>query len=456
MIAQHLGRPRQASAYSNGNPYSPARGRYAPRQPVEDYLEPAAAVVDLPRERVTAEEFVQRIVQEMKIRFYRQKSVKTYRSVLQVFLRWLGPRPLHTITRGHVRAFLELLVDAGHGASWVSGNLSAIRTAFDKMCGCQITLGLLTPRRPKRLPVVLSIEEILQLLMGAISLRDKLLIGLMYATGVRVSEVVRLRWRDIDFDRCSINVWEGKGRTDRVVMLPECFKPLLQELNKTFHPEDYIFPGDRRGRHLSPRTVQRVMKRTLRIAGIGKKATPHSLRHSFACHLFEDRTDIQTIQKLLGHAKIETTTIYTKVAVLRRGPVTSPLDTATGHAQASGIPTDSRIAQLAFPRPEPSKRTVGHMKIELKPRPVSPDAPPSADVTLSIRSDGVPIELSGIVVRQPRPQWITLEVPLLETWREPLKWLTREQRERIESADFYELLQKQIGERFLRECQGLK
>ena len=292
MIARRLSRPQQASAYSNGNPYSPARGRYAPRRPVEDYLEPAAAVIDLSRERVTAEEFVQRIVQEMKI--------------------------------------------------------------------------------------------------------------------------------------------------------------------PTFRPDDYIFPGDRRGRHLSPRTVQRVMKRTLRIAGIGKKATPHSLRHSFACHLFEDRTDIQTIQKLLGHAKIETTTIYTKVAVLRRGPVTSPLDMATGHAQSSGIPTDSRIAQLAFPQPEPSKQTVGHMKIELKPRAVTPDEPPSADVTLSIRSDGVPIELSGIVVRQPRPQWITLDVPLLETWREPLKWLTREQRERIESADFYELLQKQIGERFLRECQGLK
>ena len=92
----------------------------------------------------------------------------------------------------------------------------------------------------------------------------------------------------------------------------------------------------------------------------------------------------------------------------------------------------------------------------MKLRAVTADEPPSADVTLAIHSDGAPIELSGVVVCQPRPQWVTLEAPLLETWSEPLKWLTREQRERIESAEFYELLQKQIGERFLRECEGRK
>jgi len=111
-------------------------------------------------------------------------------------------------------------VDGGASSSWVSIHLSALRTVFDKMCGLNCTLGLMTPRRPKRLPVVLSTDEVSRLLQAAPSLRDKLLLGLMYATGLRVSEVVRLRWHDIDFDRRAIRVWQGKGRKDRDVMLP--------------------------------------------------------------------------------------------------------------------------------------------------------------------------------------------------------------------------------------------
>ena len=93
-----------------------------------------------------------------------------------------------------------------------------------------------------------------------------------YALGARVSEVVRLRYRDFDFDRACVTIWQGKGRTDRQVTLPASFEPLLRDLAHTDSPDAFIFPGDRRGRHLSPRTVQRVVKRTLRLAGIGKAA----------------------------------------------------------------------------------------------------------------------------------------------------------------------------------------
>ncbi len=109
-----------------------------------------------------------------------------------------------------------------------------IRAAFDKMCGYTVTLGLQSPHRGKRLPVVLIAEEVTRLLQAAPSLRDKLLLGLMYATGMRVSEVCRLKWKDLDFDRRVVNIWEGKGRTDRQVMLPVSFEPLLRELSKTF------------------------------------------------------------------------------------------------------------------------------------------------------------------------------------------------------------------------------
>ena len=234
----------RVGTYNNGQPYIPARGRYAPRERVEDYLAPSHAVIDLPRQKPTAADFVRVIVREMKIRFYSQKTIKTYRNDLARLLRWFG-NPPHLLTREDVRCYLEFLVDAGASASQVGNHLSAIRAAFDKMCGYAVTLGLQSPRRGKRLPVVLSAEEVTRLLQAAPSLRDKLLLGLMYATGMRVSEVCRLKWRDLDFDRRVVNIWEGKGRTDRQVMLPVSFEPLLRELSKTFQPGDYLFPGER-------------------------------------------------------------------------------------------------------------------------------------------------------------------------------------------------------------------
>ena len=130
--------------YNNGQPYVVPRGRYAPRGRVEDRLQPLHAVVDLDRERLPSGEFIASVLREIKIRFYRQKSIKNYRTVLSGFLRWFGNRP-DLITREDVRCYLEVLVDGGAGSSWVGVHLSAIRTAFDKMCGRSVTLGLETP-----------------------------------------------------------------------------------------------------------------------------------------------------------------------------------------------------------------------------------------------------------------------------------------------------------------------
>ena len=136
------------------------------------------------------------------------------------------------------------------GAAGVKGRRYAmtvdIRAAFDKMCGYTVTLGLQSPRRGKRLPVVLSAEEVTRLLQAAPSLRDKLLLGLMYATGMRVSEVCRLKWRDLDFDRRVVNIWEGKGRTDRQVMLPVSFEPPYGNSPRRSSPAIISFPATQR------------------------------------------------------------------------------------------------------------------------------------------------------------------------------------------------------------------
>jgi site-specific recombinase XerD len=424
--------PRRPHTYNNGQPYIPPRGRYAPREAVGDHLSTIHPVVQgFP----TAAEFTRTIVREMKIRFYQPKTIKTYRNALTGFLRWFGAPP-HRVTREDIRDFLEILVDGGASSSWVGVHLAAFRTAFDKMCGRQVTLGLETPRRPKRMPVVPSVHEIRLMLEAVTSLRDKLLVGLLYALGVRVSEVVRLRYRDIDFERRVVTIWQGKGRVDRQVMLPVSFEPLLRHMAHAYAADDFLFPAKRHGRHISPRTVQRVVKNAARLADVAKEITPHCLRHAFATHLLENGTDIRFIQKYLGHAKLETTTIYTRVAVLRENRVTSPLDVLTG-ASSQVVTTEKPPQQ------------VGCMALAVTPRPTAADEPRAADATVTIMNDP-PVKLDGIVLSLSRPGWVSLELPPLEIWEQHVRWLTQQQRERITSPDFYQHLQKQLGDRFLR------
>ena len=362
-------------------------GRYAPRNAVEDAFEHAESVVQgFP----SSGKFVKAIVRELKIRFYQQTTISSYRNSVISFLRWFGGPP-HRIQREDVRNYLEYLVDAGLQSATVSNHLAAIRTAFDKLCLRSITVGLAVPRRSRKLPVVLSSEEVIRLLQSAISLRDKLLLGLMYAAGLRVSEVVRLCWRDVDFDRQLINVWQGKGRTDRQVLLPRCYESLLRSLSKQSSADAFMFPGERAGRHLSSRTAQRIMSRTVRIAGIDKPATPHSLRHSFATHSFENGCDIRRIQKLLGHVRLETTTIYVRVARPSEDTrMPSPLDV---------LVTESNVTPPAEP-----KKEVGRIRIHTKPEQSGGESHHrSAKVTLEVRQKERPIYFTGIVASEQRP-----------------------------------------------------
>ena len=278
------------------------------------------------------------------------------------------------------------------------------------------------------------------------SLRDKLLLGLLYASGMRLGEALRLRWRDLDFGRRTIRVWQGKGRTDRDVMLLQAFEAVLAELRAASGPDDYLFPGQAPGRHLSTRAAQRVMDRTVALARISKKATFHTLRHSFATHLLEHGTDVRFIQRLLGHVKLETTRLYTHVAVLRAERLQSPLDRLLETPAPAGGGA-SAAAPGAATAPSgagaPPRRSVGQMRLELTRTGQS-----SADVTVTIRNDPRDVTLTGITIRQPRTGWFTLDVPPLEHWAEPMRWLRPEQRERVQSPDFYLRLQHLVSERF--------
>lgn len=157
----------------------------------------------------------------------------------------------------------------------------------------------------------------------------------MYASGFRVSEIARLKWKSINFENYQIRIDKGKGRVDRLVMLPhKCRDSLIQlfEAKANVHGDKFVFTGESQSRHISIRSIERIVETARSKANITKTITPHALRHAFATHLLENGTDIRFVQKMLGHKRIETTTIYTRTAKPNRISIQIPLDQLnTGH-----------------------------------------------------------------------------------------------------------------------------
>jgi len=430
----------ESQTYNDGRLYRPAAGRAMPREAVIDLVTPSRSVVGGKPE---AEEFLRLIHREMKLRFYASNTIRNYHGAVRRFLKWFGREP-HRVSREDVRAYLEVMVDGGASSSHVGITISAIRNVFDKMCCRQVTLGLATPRKPSRQPVVLNQTEIRMMLEAARSLRDKMLMSLMYGVGLRVSEVSRLRWSELDFERKTVRVVLGKGRKDRLVILPESLIPLLRQLSKAAVKCEFLFPceGCRQDRHLSSRTVQRVVKVTAQLAGISKPVTPHSFRHSFATHLIEDGLDIRFIQKLLGHAKLETTTIYTKVAVLKQSQIRSPLDRIGDVKNTGDAASNRNVASVGRMRlvVEPSKEVGGVRQ---------------AFASIVICCERGDVTLSGIVLRETRPGWVAMDVPPEEHWCAAIQQLPDVQRLRILTPQFLDRVRLLLGERFVSQRGGL-
>jgi len=181
-------------------------------------------------------------------------------------------------------------------------------------------------KRPEQLSVVLSREEVARLLKVVTNLKHKALLMIAYSAGLRVGEVVRLKVSDIDSQRMQIRVTAGKGAKDRYTLLSETALVVLREYFRAYKPKDWLFPGGEIGDHLSERSAQQIFQDAKKKAGIGKSATFHTLRHSFATHLLEDGVDIRYIQELLGHGTVETTQRYTHVTQKGMERIKSPLD----------------------------------------------------------------------------------------------------------------------------------
>ncbi len=182
------------------------------------------------------------------------------------------------------------------------------------------------PKKPQKLPIVLSPEEILQFLSSVGSTKHRAILTTCYAAGLRISEAIHLKPTDIDSQRMVIRVEQGKGQKDRYVMLSPKLLETLRSYWRAVHPNDWLFEGDVPGQSITSSSVEQACQKARRISGIHKPITPHSMRHGFAVHLLESGTDIRTIQLLLGHRSLATTARYLRIATSKVCSTSSPLD----------------------------------------------------------------------------------------------------------------------------------
>ena len=270
----------------------------------------------------------QRMIEDMKLRNFSPHTIQVYVERVATFAKHFGKSPEH-LGPADVRAYLLFLVQKKHVSwSYYGQAISALRFLYRVTLGKDwVVEGVVSPKKQKKLPVVLSPDEVTQFFEAITSLKHRAILMTAYAAGLRVSEVVALRVDDIDSRRMVIRVRQGKGRKDRYVMLSPRLLAVLREYWKATRPAEYALPGQRPGQsdHRTPRSTGPAPGAS-EAAGLGKHVTVHTLRHSFATHLLEAGTDLRTIQVLLGHRSLSTTAVYTHVSPAALEATQSPLD----------------------------------------------------------------------------------------------------------------------------------
>jgi len=270
------------------------------------------------------------LARELRLRNYSPKTAKSYRSCLRTFASHFSPRHPRDLTGEDIRSFLIYLMDEKHWeAASINQMLNALRFLYVELYKRPMVLGTVPrPMTAKKLPSVLSEEEVLALLRCIRNLKHRVLLMLIYSAGLRVGEAVRVRVSDIDSTRRMVFLRGAKGKKDRYTILSDALLAPLRQYYRKYRPREYLFEGAGGRSHLSERSVQHVFEKAVQVAGIQKKATVHTLRHSFATHLLEAGVDLRYIQELLGHSSSKTTEIYTHVSKRSIGRIISPLDRA--------------------------------------------------------------------------------------------------------------------------------
>lgn len=269
----------------------------------------------------------QRLIDDLTLRHRSPHTIRAYAQAVSQYAKHFGRSPDH-LGRADLGRYL-LHLKANRHVSQGTYNLTMAALRFFYRTTLQrpdVVAQLCFTKNVRKLPVILSPEEIERFFAALHSLKHRAILMTAYGAGLRVSEVVALRIADIDSQRMVLNVRQGKGRKDRCVMLAERLLLVLREYWRAARPTDYLFPSGSREGHITRIAVYQACRRAAEEAGIAKRVSPHTLRHCFATHLLENGTDLRTIQILLGHRSVATTALYTHVSRAALLATTSPLD----------------------------------------------------------------------------------------------------------------------------------
>ena len=279
--------------------------------------------VDIQHYRRCPEEYILKL-RELR---YAESTLKTYIAHFEEFINYYGQIEIEKIDESRITEFLRYLVmERKVSSSYQNLAINAVKFYYEKVLRGERKLYLIDrPRKEKTLPNVLNEKEVSDLLKAVENIKHKSILMLAYSAGLRLSELVNVKIKDIDSKRMQIRIEQGKGKKDRYSLLSVRFLEVLRKYYLEYKPKDWLFEGANGGQY-STRSVQLIMQVAAKKAGIKKKISMHTLRHSFATHLLENGTDLRYIQSLLGHESSKTTEIYTHVTTKGFDQIKSPLD----------------------------------------------------------------------------------------------------------------------------------
>jgi integrase/recombinase XerD len=278
----------------------------------------------LPNYRYCPEEYSLKLI-EMR---YSPNTIKLYVGLFEEFINNFPAHDIKTIDETQIIKFLRyLVIDRKVSVTYQNQAINAIKFYYERVLGGQRKFYFIDrPIKEKSLPVVLSTEEVTSLINATDNLKHKVILTTIYSAGLRISEAINLKIKDIDSDRLQLRIEQAKGKRDRYTILSVKTLDLMRQYFKAYRPQLYLFEGPIVGEPYSNRSIQSIFHAAVNKAKINKPVTVHTLRHSFATHLLENGTDLRYIQSLLGHSSSKTTEIYTHITTKGFGQIKSPLD----------------------------------------------------------------------------------------------------------------------------------
>ncbi|MEA3329366.1 MAG: site-specific tyrosine recombinase/integron integrase [Nanoarchaeota archaeon] len=261
---------------------------------------------------------LEKLEKELNVRNFSNKTVKSYLYSVKKFLKYSESKGLNPDS---VREYIIKHLETWNPSS-VAKDSFAIKFFFENVLKKKLKIP--TIKRNHVLPDILSISEVRKMILATLNLKHKLIIKILYGTGLRVGEIVDLKKEDLNFKDGLIHVRLAKGRKDRFVKIPNSILNTLEKYCELYSPR-YLFESNRGGK-ITMKSIQKIVQNSAKKAGIKRRVYPHLLRHSFATHLLEQGTDLKIIQKLLGHSDIKTTQIYTHISQASIKNIKSPLD----------------------------------------------------------------------------------------------------------------------------------